>query len=91
MIVLIAFLGKAGGVGLAARSCGVPWRMSFGLGALMNTRGLMELIVLNVGLDLGIITPALFAMMVVMALVTTCSAGPLLNLIGEEREPALST
>ena len=91
MIVLLAFLGKAGGVGFAARSCGVPWRMSFGLGALMNTRGLMELIVLNVGLDLGIISPALFAMMVVMALVTTCAAGPLLSLIGEEREPALST
>jgi Kef-type K+ transport system membrane component KefB len=91
LILLIAFLGKAGGVSIAARICGVPWRMSIGLGALMNTRGLMELIVLNVGLDLGIISPALFAMMVVMALATTCSAGPLLNLIGEQREPALST
>lgn len=91
MIILIAFLGKAGGVGLAARVCGVPWRMALGLGALMNTRGLMELIVLNVGLDLGIISPSLFAMMVVMALVTTCSAAPVLALIGEQREPALST
>jgi len=90
LIVLLAFLGKAGGVSLAARLSGVPWRMSLGLGALMNTRGLMELIVLNVGLDLGIISPALFAMMVVMALVTTCSAGPMLSLIGEAREPALS-
>jgi Kef-type K+ transport system membrane component KefB len=91
MIILIAMVGKAGGVGVAARLCGVPWRMSLGLGALMNTRGLMELIVLNVGLDLGIISPSLFAMMVVMALVTTCSAGPILALIGEQREPALST
>ncbi|HTU62949.1 MAG TPA: cation:proton antiporter [Polyangiales bacterium] len=84
-IVVLAFLGKFGGVSLASRICGVPWRTSFGLGALMNTRGLMELIVLNVGLDLGIISPSLFAMMVVMALVTTCAAGPLLYLIGQER------
>jgi Kef-type K+ transport system membrane component KefB len=84
-IILLAFLGKAGGVTAASRICGVPWRTSFGLGALMNTRGLMELIVLNVGLDLGIISSSLFAMMVVMALVTTCAAGPLLTLIGEER------
>jgi len=85
LIILLAFLGKAGGVTAAARICGVPWRTSFGLGALMNTRGLMELIVLNVGLDLGILSSSLFAMMVVMALVTTCAAGPLLYLIGEER------
>jgi Kef-type K+ transport system membrane component KefB len=91
LIILIAFLGKAGGVSLAARVCGVPWRTAFGLGALMNTRGLMELIVLNVGLDLGIISPALFAMMVVMALVTTCSAGPMLSALGEQREAALLT
>ena len=90
LIVLIAFLGKAGGVSLAARVCGVPWRTALGLGALMNTRGLMELIVLNVGLDLGIISPSLFAMMVVMALVTTCSAGPMLTAL-EAREAALSS
>jgi Kef-type K+ transport system membrane component KefB len=83
VIVLFAFLGKAGGVSLSARLCGVPWRAAFGLGALMNTRGLMELIVLNVGLDLGIISPTLFTMMVIMALVTTCSAGPILRLLGE--------
>jgi Kef-type K+ transport system membrane component KefB len=85
LIILLAFFGKAGGVTAAARICGVPWRTSFGLGALMNTRGLMELIVLNIGLDLGIISSSLFAMMVVMALVTTCAAGPLLYLIGEQR------
>jgi Kef-type K+ transport system membrane component KefB len=83
LIIVVAFLGKAGGVSLAARLCGVPWRGALGLGALMNTRGLMELIVLNVGLDLGIISAALFTMMVIMALVTTCTTGPLLALLGE--------
>ena len=83
LIVLVAFLGKAGGVSLAARVCGVHWRGAFGLGALMNTRGLMELIVLNVGLDLGIISPALFTMMVIMALATTCATGPLLTWLGD--------
>jgi Kef-type K+ transport system membrane component KefB len=53
--------------------------LALGLGAPMNTRGLMELIVLNVGLDLGIISPALFAMMLIMALATACAAGPLLG------------
>jgi Kef-type K+ transport system membrane component KefB len=91
LIIAIAFLGKAGGVSLASRLCGVPWRASFGLGALMNTRGLMELIVLNVGLDLGILSPSLFAMMVVMALVTTCAAGPLLSIIGASRAASLAT
>lgn len=85
LVIGIAFLGKAGGVSISSRLCGVPWRTALGLGALMNTRGLMELIVLNVGLDLGIISPALFAMMVVMALVTTCSAGPLLQLLEQRR------
>jgi Kef-type K+ transport system membrane component KefB len=90
LIVMVAFLGKAGGVSLAARVCGVPWRESLSLGALMNTRGLMELIVLNVGLDLGIIGPSLFAMMVVMALVTTCAAGPLLSLLGAQGTRAVA-
>ena len=64
---------------LAARWSGMKWRDSFALGALMNTRGLMELIVLNIGLDLRLITPRLFAMMVVMALVTTLITTPLLR------------
>jgi Kef-type K+ transport system membrane component KefB len=84
LIVLAAFAGKLGGVFVAARLCGMGTRSSLALGALMNTRGLMELIVLNVGLDLGIISPALFTMMVIMALVTTCAAGPLLSLIGQD-------
>ena len=81
LIVLAAFAGKFGGVFTAARICGIDTRTSLGLGALMNTRGLMELIVLNVGLDLGIISPSLFTMMVIMALITTCAAGPVLSLL----------
>jgi K+:H+ antiporter len=77
LIVLVATGGKFGGALLAARLVGYGWRPATGLGILINTRGLMELIVLNVGLDLGIISPALFTMMVIMALVTTIAAGPL--------------
>lgn len=82
LIIAVAFLGKLGGVSLAARLTGLEWRRSAALGALMNTRGLMELVVLNMGLDLGIISPALFAMMVMMALVTTLAAAPLLAWLG---------
>lgn len=82
LIVLIATLGKFGGTLLAARFMGTDWRDSAALGVLMNTRGLMELVVLNIGLDLGVISPALFAMMVVMALVTTMATGPILSALG---------
>jgi Kef-type K+ transport system membrane component KefB len=82
LIIAVAFLGKLGGITLAARLSGLEWRRSAALGALMNTRGLMELVVLNMGLDLGIISPALFAMMVMMALVTTLAAAPLLAWLG---------
>jgi Kef-type K+ transport system membrane component KefB len=78
-IVAVAVAGKLGGGTLAARWSGMPWRDSVALGVLMNTRGLMELIVLNVGYDLGILSPALFSMMVVMALVTTAMTAPLLS------------
>jgi Kef-type K+ transport system membrane component KefB len=80
-IVLVATAGKFGGAVLPARLAGYQWRQAARLGILMNTRGLMELIVLNVGLDLGIITPALFTMMVIMALVTTMAAGPLFGAV----------
>jgi Kef-type K+ transport system membrane component KefB len=80
LIILVAMAGKFGGTLVAARLTGLTWRTSAALGVLMNTRGLMELIVLNVGLDLGIITPKLFAMMVLMALVTTMATTPLLAL-----------
>ncbi|MCC7536739.1 MAG: cation:proton antiporter, partial [Deltaproteobacteria bacterium] len=81
LIVLVACLGKFGGSFVAARLTGMSWRESGALGVLMNTRGLMELIVLNIGLDLGVISPTLFTMMVVMALVTTFMTTPLLQWI----------
>jgi Kef-type K+ transport system membrane component KefB len=79
-IVLVATAGKFGGTMLGARIAGVPWREAVRLGVLMNTRGLMELIVLNVALDLGILSPLLFTMMVIMAVATTFMTTPLLSL-----------
>ncbi len=80
-IIVVATLGKFGGTLGAARVMGVGWRDSASLGILMNTRGLMELIVLNIGLDLKVISPTLFAMMVLMALVTTVATSPILYLL----------
>ena len=68
-----------------ARSAGMPTREAWRLGALMNTRGLMELIVLNLGYELGLLGDRLFAVLVIMALVTTAMTGPLLNLIERRR------
>jgi Kef-type K+ transport system membrane component KefB len=79
-LICIATLGKLGATTLAARFTGMDWHDSFALGALMNTRGLVELIVLNIGLDLGILSPQVFTMMTIMALVTTAMTGPLLTL-----------
>jgi Kef-type K+ transport system membrane component KefB len=81
LIILVATAGKFGGTLLAARVTGLGWRPAAALGLLMNTRGLMELIALNIGLDLHIISPTLFAMMVLMALVTTMATAPLLQLL----------
>ena len=81
LIVAVAIAGKFGGSFVAARLAGMGWRHSAALGILMNTRGLMELIVLNLGLDLGVISPTVFTMMVFMALVTTFMASPLLDLL----------
>jgi nucleotide-binding universal stress UspA family protein len=81
MIILVACVGKFGGSAIAARLTGLNWRESSAIGILMNTRGLMELIVLNIGLDLGVISPRLFTMMVLMALVTTFMTTPLLQRI----------
>ena len=78
LIIAVAVLGKLGGSALAARTTGMSWRDSWAVGTLMNTRGLMELVVLNVGLDVGVISPALFAMMVLMALTTTFMTSPVL-------------
>ncbi|MBI3883373.1 MAG: cation:proton antiporter [Sphingobacteriales bacterium] len=81
LIIFIAVLGKLGGSSIAAKLVGYSWKDSFSIGTLMNTRGLMELIVLNIGYDLGILSPSIFAIMVLMALTTTFMTGPLLNLI----------
>jgi Kef-type K+ transport system membrane component KefB len=80
LIILVATAGKFGGTLAAGRLTGLGWRDATALGLLMNTRGLMELVVLNIGLDLNVISPTLFAMMVLMALVTTMAASPLLAL-----------
>jgi len=79
LVTAVAIAGKLGGVSLAARWSGMNWRDALAIGALMNTRGLMELVVLNIGYELGILSPALYTMMVVMALATTFMAGPMLK------------
>lgn len=81
LIMLVAVGGKLGGSALTAKLMGQPWAESMAIGALMNTRGLMELVVLNIGYDLGILSPEVFAMLVLMALATTFMTGPLLDLI----------
>ena len=88
-VIAVASAGKFGGTLLAGRLTGLGWRRAACLGALMNTRGLMGLIVLDMGLEMGVISPALFAMMVLMALATTLAAAPLLRLFGAEKEAAL--
>jgi Kef-type K+ transport system membrane component KefB len=81
LITLVAIGGKWGGSTIAARVVGLSWRESLGLGILMNCRGLTELVILNIGLDLGVIPPTLFAMLVIMALVTTFMTTPILGAI----------
>ena len=81
LVIAVAVAGKLGGSSLAARWSGMSWRDALAIGALMNTRGLMELVVLNIGYELGLLSPALYTMMVIMALATTCMAGPMLSLV----------
>lgn len=88
LIVVVACLGKFGGSYVAARWTGLGWREASALGILMNTRGLMELIVLNIGLDLGVISPTLFTMMVLMALLTTFITTPILQAVYPPEELA---
>ena len=85
-IIAVATLGKLGGTAITARMTGMGWSESLQLGALMNTRGLMELIALNIGYDLGILSPRIFAMLVIMALATTMMTGPLLTLFRARSE-----
>ena len=99
-IIVAATAGKFGGTLFASRVAGMSWTRSTALGILMNTRGLMELIVLNAGLYLGVISPKLFTMMVLMAVVTTVMTTPVLHLlrvvpslapVGESRVGRLGT
>jgi len=85
LVLAVAIAGKFGGSAIAARLTGLSWREAGALGILMNTRGLMELVILTIGLDLGVITPALFAMMVLMALVTTFMTTPVLAWLYPDR------
>ncbi len=81
LVLLVAITGKLGGVVIASRFSKIGWRDSLVLGVLMNTRGLMELIALNIGYDLGVISGPIFTLLVLMAIITTFMTGPLLNLI----------
>ena len=85
LIILVATAGKLGGSMLASWLAGMPVREAAGLGTLMNTRGLMELVILNIGLDIKVISPALFSMMVIMALFTTFMTSPVLEWICPEK------
>lgn len=82
LIIGVAVVGKFFGSALAAKFVGQSWKDSLAIGALMNTRGLMELVVLNIGYDLGVLSTEIFTMMVIMALVTTFMTGPALDFIG---------
>ena len=86
VIILVAIVGKLGGSMFMSRWAGMSWTQSFSVGVLMNTRGLVELVVLNIGYDLGILSGRIFAMMVLMALVTTFMTGPLLALVKRQQE-----
>jgi len=88
IIIAVATAGKLGGSAVAARLTGMNWRESLQLGALMNTRGLMELIALNIGYDMGILSQRIFTMLVIMALVTTVMTGPLVTFFGKTRTMA---
>jgi len=90
LIMALAVLGKYGGTLVAARATGHSWGDANRLGVLMNTRGLMELVVLNIGYDLGILSPEIFTAMVLMALGTTLMTGPGLTLIDRWFPPATS-
>lgn len=81
LVITVAVVGKFTGAAIPARISGMTWRNSCALGVLMNTRGLTELVILNVGIQRGIIDGEMFTMMVIMALVTTAMAGPLLRVL----------
>ena len=81
LVLLAAIAGKVGGCALAARASDLSWRDASLIGIMMNTRGLMELIVINMGYDLGIIPKSVFFMLVLMAVLTTYLTAPLMRLL----------
>jgi len=91
LILAVAVAGKGAASTLAARAMGTPWREASALGVLLNTRGLIELVILNIGLELGILSPVLFSMMVLMALFTTFMTSPLITWLLETRTKTIAT
>ena len=89
VIVILAIVGKLLGSAAAARMTGLTWHDSMSIGVLMNTRGLMELIVLNIGYDLGVLNQQIFTMLVLMALITTFMTSPLLNILERNKKASL--
>ena len=81
LLITVAVAGKLGGCAVAARLVGESWKDSFTIGTLMNTRGLMELVALNIGYEMGVLPPSIFVILVIMALVTTFMTTPLLHLV----------
>lgn len=88
LVLAAAVFGKVLGAGAGARIGGLGWRDSLALGSLMNARGLMELIVLKIGLDAGVIGPGMFTILLVMAIVTTLMTTPMLRLCLRGAAPA---
>jgi Kef-type K+ transport system membrane component KefB len=84
----IAIVGKGGASTVAARAMGIKWREAAALGVLLNTRGLIELVILNIGLELGVLSPVVYSMLVLMALITTVMTSPLLAALGLDRVSA---
>ncbi len=91
LILAAAVAGKVLGGAAGARAAGQPWRAALAVGSLMNARGLMELVVIKVGLDLGVIGAEMFTILFVMAIVTTAMTGPLLTLTGKPARPVSTT
>lgn len=94
LLVTVAIAGKLGGCAIASRLVGESWKDSLTIGTLMNTRGLMELVALNIGYEMGILPPSIFVILVIMALITTFMTTPLLHLVEHyfsRREQKLSS
>lgn len=89
LVIVVGFLAKGGACALASRFGGAGWGTAAGIGALMNARGLMELILINIGLERGLITPAMFAILVLLTILTTVAAAPLFQAFTRSRNEPL--